>query len=165
MHHALKSMTRFLTAAAAVIAISAPVPVAKAADIALDGPAYFSVAKKARYYSGGAWQGGRYLNLGRGYYRRADLGIGAVDNYSPYESGDLSFEFWAMPFYGATKGVILMTTDIGWLEGDQSFVDLEMTGSARFLNRKRFPEMNLWEYTYYGWEFRDAFAFARRSRL
>lgn len=165
MNPHLKPMIRMFAAAAAVFAISAPAPMAKAADITLDGPAFFSLAKKARYFSGGSSQGGRYENLGRGYYRRANLGIGAVDNYSPYESGDLSFEFWAMPFYGATKGVILMTTDIGWLEGDQSFVDLEMTGSAISLNRKRFPEMNIWEYTYDGWAFRDAFAFARRSRL
>lgn len=165
MHQAINPMIRLFTAAATVFAFSAPAPMAKAADIALDGPAYFSLSKKARHYSGGAGQGGRYLNLGRGHYRRANLGIGAVDNYSPYESGDLSFEFWALPFYGATKGVILMTTDLGWLEGDQSFVDVEMTGFAISLNRKRFPEMNIWEYTYKGWAFRDAFAFARRSRL
>lgn len=165
MYQHLKPMIRLFTAAAAVLAISAPAPMAKAADIVLDGPAFFSLAKKARYYSLGAGQGGRYYNLGRGYYRRADLGIGAVDNYSPYESGDLSFEFWAMPFYGATKGLILMTTDIGWLEGDQSFVNLEMTGSALSPKRRAFPEMNIWEYTYYGWSFRDAFTFTRRTKL
>lgn len=165
MHPVIKSMLCGFTAAAAVFAVSATAPTVAASEITLDGPAYFSLSKKARFYSRGSSQGGRYSNLGRGYYRRADLGIGAVDNYSPYETGDLSFEFWALPFYGATKGVVLMTTDIGWLEGDQSFVDLEMTGSAVFLNRRRFPEMNIWEYTYDGWEFRDAFAFARKTRL
>lgn len=162
----MKTMLNCFSAAAAVVllTLSAAAPAAKA-ELTMDGPASFRLSGKVRYYSGGAGQGGRYYNLGADYYKRARLRIGAIDNHSGAESGDLSFEFWAMPYYGATRGVILMTTDIGWLEGDQSFVALEVSGYAISLKRRRFPEMNLWEYTSGGWRFCDAFTFTRKSRL
>ena len=77
----------------------------------------------------------------------------------------MSFEIWAMPYYGATKGIILMTRHLNPLYANNYYVSKERTGYAISLDAYRFPELNLWEFTRNGWKWRDALTFKRKGYL
>ena len=77
----------------------------------------------------------------------------------------MSFELWAMPYYGATSGTILMTKGVSSLWGGYNYADYISTGKAISLNRYRYPELNLFEYAYSGWKWRDALSFSYKNLL
>lgn len=151
----------FGIAFAAVVSMFGGIPVAKAADLDMRG--YGSVNESAyetySYY--GASQSGRYRNLGEGYYRRTTIGVDGIRNYSGYRSGSISFELWAMPYYGATSGTVLMTTNAGTVYGFSTKLNVYRTGNKMAYDGYAFPELNIWEYTSRGWRFRDNIAFSR----
>ncbi len=152
--------------AAAALALALFAPAASAAKLTLDGYGYYEFQSRNHYYGhGGAEQNGRYSYLGRGYYHKTEIGMDYLTNRSRRRSGDLSIEFWAMPFYGATSGTILMTRSRDSLGGGDSLENVDPRGQAISLDKRRFPEINVWEYTRRGWKFRDALTFTRKNRL
>lgn len=138
---------------------------AVAADVTLEGFGYYELGNRTSYYRYGTAQRGRYSNLGAGYYRTSEIGMDEVANHSNSRSGSLSFELWALPYYGATSGTVLMTQQLSPLWGGYSHIDIASYGRALSLNRYRYPELNLYEFTRYGWQWRDALSFGYRTRM
>lgn len=163
----MKSILHHLTAATvALLAVTAAIPEAKAAQVTLDGTGFYSLARRLVYHpEPGLKQSGRKPYLGEGYYHKAEIGMDYITNRSTRRSGDLSFELWAMPYYGANSGIILMTKGLNRLGGGNSYRDASPEGFAVLLDRRRFPELNLWEYTRRGWKYRDALSFTRKANL
>jgi|GEM_PF-1777623 len=152
---------RFGIAFVAVVSMFGGISGAKAADLELRGYGSVSESQFEKYSSRGAKQGGRYRNLGEGYYRRTIIGVDAIENYSTWRSGGLSFELWAMPYYGATSGSVLMTTNAGSVSGRSAKWNVYRRGSKVALDDYAFPELNLWEFTRSsGWSFRDNITFS-----
>lgn len=138
---------------------------ARAADVTLDGSGYYELGSRASYYRYGTAQSGRYSNLGAGYYNSSEIGMDEVANHSSARTGSLSFELWALPYYRATRGTVLMTQQLGPLWGGYSYLDVSSFGRALSLNRYLYPELNLYEYTRLGWRWRDALSFSYRELL
>jgi len=162
----MKAITRNITAAAAaIITLIGASPQSNAAKLTLDGSGYYEFGNKVRHSTEGVSQTGRYSNLTGAYYRRTEIGMDWITNHSANRSGKLSFEFWGMPYYGATKGVVLMTRSLGALSGGHYNGHVSRKGHAVFLNEYRFPEINLWEKTNKGWLFRDALSFKDNNLL
>jgi hypothetical protein len=159
----MKTLARTLVTAALSLIIS--VPVAHAADITLDGYGFYKLAYGDSYLRGGAKQSGRYRNLGADFYRRAQIGMDYASNNSATRSGDLSFELWALPYYGATSGPILMTSGLRSLRGGRFYRNLRSNGSAISLDEYQFPDLSIWEFTASGWIFRDSLTFSRKDLL
>lgn len=157
----MKSLAnKIIAAAIALVALVGTAPEAKATSLTLDGTAGYTLGASKSYYSGGAYQSGRYSNLGAGYYRSGNIRISRITSHSSNRSGSLSFELWAMPYYGATSGSVLMTTGMSPLNGYYYYYNVSKYGSAKFVNKYRYPELNLFEYTSYGWSWRDDFTFS-----
>lgn len=162
----MKSLVQKLSlVTAALFAVGTSIPDAQAANLTLDGFGYYDIQNRVRFFPGGAKQGGRYRNLGADYYHKTTIEMDFITNRSYSRSGSMSFEFWAMPYYDANKGIILMTRGIGALGSRGSVVGADKTGYAVSLNARRFPELNLWEYTRSGWRFRDSLTFTRKTYL
>jgi len=145
---------QFGIASVAMISMFGGVSVAKASNLRLQGYASVNESSYERYRNG-AWQGGRYRNLGEGYYRRTTIRMKRIRNYSNWRSGSTSFELWAMPYYGANSGTVLMTSNAGRINRHSSKWNVRRTGNKVALDGYAFPELNLWEYTRNGWRFRD----------
>jgi len=155
-----------LAAAAAIVAgaiISAPG--ATAADIVFEGRGAYHFGGAVNYYKNGIEQGGRYKNLGADDYRKCTINVDHVTNRSKSATGTLSLEFWAMPYKGATAGIILMTKGLEPLPKLKSYNQISGYGYAIYLDRRKFPEFNIWERTRSGWKFRDALKFTAKRRL
>jgi hypothetical protein len=104
-------------------------------------------------------------NLGAGYYHNVEIGIDFLTNHSTVSSGSLSYEFWAMPYYNATSGIILATHGVDSMKAGSSHSNFSRDGLTVLLNARRFPEQNLWELTRNGWKFRDVLRFTRKNLL
>lgn len=152
---------RFGIALVAMVSMFGGISVAKAADLEMRGYGSVSESTYETYSAYGAAQGGRYRNLGAGYYRRTTIGVDGIRNYSSNRSGSISFELWAMPYYGATSGTVLMTTNAGDVYGYSTKWNVYRTGNKLAFDGYAFPELNIWEYTSRGWRFRDYIAFSR----
>lgn len=162
----MKVITRNITAAAAaIITLIGASSQSQAVNLTLDGSGFYEFGNTVRHSTEGVSQSGRYSNLTGAYYRRAKIGMDWVTNNSRNRSGKLSFEFWGMPYYGATKGLVLMTRSMGALSGGHFYETVTRKGHAVFLNEYRFPEINLWEKTKNGWRFRDALSFKQDNLL
>lgn len=163
----MKSLTQHLaTAAIALLAVNATISESQAAKVTLDGYGHYEYRTPEKYYLGsGPKQGGRYRYLGEGYYRKITIGVDYITNRSGKRSGDLSLEFWAMPYYKATTGITLLARAKDPLGAGKSYKDAPRDGRAVSLGRRRFPEINIWEYTRKGWKFRDALSFTRKNLL
>lgn len=163
----MKSKIQQLTAAAVTLCtFAASAPKAEAADITLDGYGYYSRSNYERFYgNGGKTQSGRVRYLQSDYYRKTEIGIDFLTNRSNSKSGSLSFEFWALPYYGATRGIVLMSLGTSPLNGGTSKRNFHGDGFAVSLDASKYPELNIWEYTRNGWKFRDALSFTRKARL
>ena len=161
----MKSLLTSLTVAVAA-SFAFVAPQANAAKITLDGSGYYELGTRFKFYSGGVKQSGRYQRLGSDYYHKAVIGMDWITNRSRSRSGYLSFELWAMPYYGAKRGVVLMTRGLDPLRGGSYYFERAREGYAIFLDRRRFPEINIWELTNRrGWQFRDALSFRRKDVL
>lgn len=161
MKFLFKSLT---TAAIALIAV-APLSESRASTIQLDGFGYYKLSTKVKYRGDPPSQGGRYSSLGSDYYHNTTYQMDFITNSSKGKSGSLSYEFWGLPYYGSTKGIVLMTRGLKQMNGKSSIPNLEKSGAGIYLDRRRFPEMNIWEYTNKGWQFRDALSFTRKDWL
>ena len=162
----MKSILHNITAVAtALVAVASSIPEAQAANIRLKGSGYYELGDYDTFSRYGKKQSGRYESLGGGYYHDTEYGMDSISNTSGYRSGSLSYEFWAMPYYGATSGVVLMTRGLSPLSGDRRYLDLYRFGGGVSLDRYRYPEQNIWEYTNRGWKFRDSLAFTRKTLL
>lgn len=162
----MKSIIRNLTAAtAALVTLFAAAPESQATKVTLDGAGYYDLGTTIKYYGGGVKQSGRYGNLGADYYHKATISMKWITNRTSNRSGDLSFEFWGLPYYGATKGIVLMTRSAGPLNGGAYYFEKAWKGYAIFLDEYRYPELNLWEYTRKGWKWRDALSFRQNNLL
>jgi hypothetical protein len=162
----MKSIIHQLTAVASVLfAVAVSAPESQATNVRLKGSGYYDLGSYHVFLRGGKEQSGRYRNLGRDYYHKIEYGMDYITNRSDYKSGSLSYEFWAMPYYGATSGIVLMTRGLSPLWGGERYVDLYRNGWGISLDRYRYPEQNLWEYTGSGWKFRDSLAFSRKTLL
>jgi hypothetical protein len=153
------------TAAVALFAVAASIPEAQATRVTLDGVGYRTLSTSYRYYRYAPEQTGRYESLGADYYRNAEIGIRRITNRGTRRSGSMSFELWAMPYYGATSGIVLMTNGVDPLRAGFRYNDVAGIGKAVFLDRRRFPELDLFEYTSNGWKWRDALTFSNSTRL
>ncbi|NJM38905.1 MAG: hypothetical protein HC845_14140 [Akkermansiaceae bacterium] len=154
------------TVAVAIIIASATALESRATDLFLEGSGYFELDKKVKFFGDrGKKQSGKFKYLGADFYRKAEVGIDEVVNDSKFRSGTMSFEFWAMDFFGAESGIILMTHKVSPLKARRFYDGLDRRGYAIFLDERRYPELSLWEFTIDGWEFRDALSFSRKSRL
>lgn len=162
-----KYIQKFTAAAAMIVASVAMIPETNAAAVKLDGSGYYILRPTKVYYPNGARQTGRYLNrsLGAGYYHNVEIGIDFITNRSTFPSGSLSWEFWAMPFYQATSGIILATHGVRAFRPGESVPNMAKVGMSVFLNARRFPEQNLWELTANGWRFRDVLRFTTKNLL
>ena len=161
----MKSLLTSFVAVVAALIVFQPSE-ARATKVTLDGSGYYELGRKFKFYGGGVKQSGRYRRLGADYYHKAVIGMDWITNRSRSRSGYLSFEFWAMPYYGADKGVVLMTRGLDPLRGGSYYFEKARDGWAIFLDRRRFPEINLWELTgRRGWKFRDALSFRRKNIL
>lgn len=163
----MKSLLQKLTAGTALAcAFAFAIPEASATDITLDGYGYYSRSNSMRYFGkNGKKQSGRYNYLGADYYRSTRIGMDFLTNRSQNKSGSLSFEFWAMPYYGATTGIVLMTVGTNPMPGGRSKRNFSVQKFGVSLETKRYPELSIWEYTRDGWDFRDALSFSRKSWL
>jgi hypothetical protein len=158
-------MKTIFSAALSLITLANSIPAAQAADVTLDGYGYYKLSYYDAYLRKGAKQGGRYRNLGADYYRKAEISMDFASNRSNTRSGDLSFELWALPFYGATSGTILMTHGLKYLKPNQYIRGLRKAGSAISLAEYQFPDFSIWEYTTEGWVFRDSLTFSKKDWL
>jgi len=156
---------RFGIAFVAMVSMFGGISVAKAADLELRGYGSVNESPYQSYLYYGAAQDGRYRNLGAGYYRRTTIAVDGIRNYSNFGSGSLSFELWAMPYYGASSGSVLMTTNAGTVFGLATKLNVIRTGNKVGYGGFAFPELNLWEYTRNGWGFRDNITFSRSRRM
>lgn len=157
---------KFTTAAIILTAAVTTLSESQAAKIRLDGYGSYANRSKVNYYNkGGPKQAGRYSKLGSDYYHKISYKMDFVTNRSNKKSGSLSYEFWAMKYYQATTGIVVMTRNVDPMKGQKSIKNLKRTGLAVYIDRKRFPEMNIWEYTKKGWKFRDALSFAYKDWL
>ncbi|MBK1814941.1 hypothetical protein JIN84_04900 [Luteolibacter yonseiensis] len=161
----MKSITHLLAAAIAVTTAFISAPKAEATPVVLRGAGYYKIANKIKYYVNVPSQSGRFRHLGEGYYQKTTYGFDYIVNRGNKRSGDLSFEFWAMPYFGATSGEILMTRGRDPLKAGKSYRDADSTGQAVNIDERAFPEINLWEYNGRNWVNRDAFTFSRSTRL
>lgn len=162
----MKSIPRnIVAAAAAVLTLLGSTPKSQAVNVVLDGYGYYKLGTQIDYVGKGAEQSGRYVNLGADYYHKTTIGVEWITNKSNKNSGNLSFEFWGMPYYGATKGIVLMTRYAPALKAHNYHYDPYWKGWGIFLDEWRFPELNLWEYTKKGWQWRDALSFKRKNLL
>ncbi|MES2997309.1 MAG: hypothetical protein V4733_10925 [Verrucomicrobiota bacterium] len=139
---------------------------AVASDIQLRGPANYILSNDIGYDPDGKRQDGRYSNLGDGYYSEGEVRTRWVINHSGHRTGWLACEFWALKFVDATSGPILLTGGVEPLEGGE-VREFGADGWVRFLNRRRFPDINVWERTTKTkrWLFRDAITFNRKDLL
>ena len=163
----MRSLLQKFTAAAIVLTTAvSTVPESQAAQVQLDGYGYYTNRPKVVYYGKrGPKQSGSYSYLGADYYHKVSYRMDFVTNHSKGKSGSLSYEFWAMPYYQASTGIVLMTRSMKQIGGHRSVSNPSRTGMAVDIDRKRFPEINIWEYTRSGWSFRDALSFAYRDWL
>ena len=162
----MKSIIHLLTTAIAAATVIVAAPAAKATDITLDGYGFYKVSKSMKYYKNpGPAQSGRYGRLGKGYYHKTTYGFDFITNRDGNRSGDLSFEFWALPYKGANSGPILMTRAKNPLAGGKSYKDASPSGQGVNLEERAFPDINVWEYTKKGWKFRDALTFSKSTWL
>ncbi len=164
----MRTFVKKLTSAAvALCAVAVSIPETQAAKVTLDGFGYYALKKKVTYYGNNSVpkQSGRYKSLGSDYYHKLAYQMDFITNRSNSQSGSLSWEFWAMPYLGSTSGIIIMTRQLQPFGPRKSFKNLEKEGLGIYIDRKRFPEMNLWEYTRKGWQFRDALSFTRKTFL
>ncbi len=161
----MKFISHKLAAAFSLFAITTSIPEARSAAVKLKGSGYYLLGSYYVFSHGGKEQSGRYSYLGTDYYHKIEYGMDYITNTSGYRSGSLSYEFWALPYYGATSGIVLMTRGLGPLAGGQRYVNLYKYGWGISLNLYRYPEQNLWEYTSSGWKFRDSLAFTRKTLL
>jgi hypothetical protein len=146
----------------AVVSMFGGNSVAKAADLELRGLGSVNESAFEGYAFSGARQDGRYRNLGAGYYRRTTIGADGIRNHSNLSSGTVSFELWAMPYYGATSGTVLMTTNAGTYQRLSTRWNVFRTGNKMSYDGFAFPELNIWEFTRSGWGFRDNITFSRK---
>ncbi|MEO7100706.1 MAG: hypothetical protein ABI162_15195 [Luteolibacter sp.] len=156
---------KLTTSAFALFAAAAAIPEAHAAKLTLDGTGYCTIPGSEAYYPGGRLQSGRYTNLGADYYHTATIGIKAITNHSSTRSGSMSFELWAMRYYGATTGIVLMTEGLDTLKGGFHFSNVTVSHKAISLNVRRFPELDLFEYTSNGWKWKDVLTFSTKTLL
>lgn len=154
-----------LTAAMAAMAFTLAAPSAEAAKIRFEGPASYDLATRVKYRAKAPAQSGRYRTLGRGYYHAGTIGMRWIDNRSAKISGPLSFEFWALRFVGANSGPILSTSAVKRISGFDSFYDVRKSSYTLYIDRFRFPDINIWERRDGRWNFRDAFTFRFRDHL
>ena len=162
----MSSIARKITVAATMLAaIALSIPQARSADMRLEGEGYYKLTDRSKFFQEGVEQSGRYRNLGRDFYRQVEYGIDFIGNDSDKRSGSLSYELWALPFYGSTSGIILMTRGIQSIPGRSSIDGVVRTGYGVSLNKRRFPEQSLWEYTRKGWKFRDALSFTSKAEF
>ncbi len=162
----MKSILRKLsTAVAASIALVTSLQQSEAAKVTIDGSGYYELSTILKFYPTGYGQTGRRPYLGGGDYHAAKIGARWLSNNSEVKSGTLSFELWAMPFYGATDGIVLMTSAVPGISALKYYSNFRRSGHAAFINRNRVPELNLYEYTRSGWQWRDNLTFQRRTLL
>lgn len=154
-----------LSALAAVIALAGLSSPLHAAKVRLEGSGYYELGKSVDYDGNGKKQSGRKYTLGANFYHSGKISMEWIINRSGYKTGDLSFEFWGMPYYGATSGKVLMTRSLDRLSPYDDYHKKYRKGDAVFLDQYRFPEINIWEFTSNGWRFRDALSFKRKNLL
>ncbi len=161
--HSMKFiLSRFTTA---LIALAAVASSAQAANITLDGYGFYSLSRKVTYKGNPPHQGGRYKNLGSDYYHNITYQMDFITNRSNSGSGSLSWEFWAKTHYDAKSGIILITRGVSPMSSTSSIKNANKSGAGIYLDAKRYPEMNIWEYTNSGWEIRDLLTFTRKIFL
>ena len=151
--------------APAVIALAAVTSSTQAADITLDGYGFYSLGRKVTFKGNPPKQGGRYKNLGSDYYHNITYQMDFITNRSNSGSGSLSWEFWAMRYLDSKSGIILMTRGISPMSATSSIKNANKSGAGIYLDAKRFPEMNIWEYTNSGWEIKDYLKFTKQTYL
>ncbi len=163
----MKSIIQQITAAAvAITALVATAPELRATKLTLEGSGYYELGEEVRFYGGrGKKQSGKFKYLGADFYHKAEIGIEEVANNSKFRSGTMSFEFWALDFFGAESGLILMTHKVTPLKARRFYEELDRKGYAIFLDERLYPELSLWEFTIDGWQFRDALSFSKNKLL
>jgi hypothetical protein len=162
----MKSIIKGLTTAtAALFAVATILPEAQATLVTLEGYGSYKLANSDSYYPDAPVQRGRYESLGDGYYHRAVIKMDYITNRSRSYSGDMSFELWGMSYYNATTGLVLMTRGINPVRGKRSIRGVRSEGSAISIKERRFPELNLYEYTSNGWSPRDHLTFSKKAYL
>ena len=154
------NIRHLVTATISAVTVITSIPESRAADLTLDGSGYYSLDSREYRSNGRRLQSGRYTGLGTNYYHSAEIGMDEINNNSTVASGSMSFELWAMPYYGANRGPILMTYGLNPLQGGYYIPDVVAEGDAVSLNRYAFPELDLFEYTRKGWKWRDALTFS-----
>ena len=159
------TIKRLTTGAVALSAVLLSALDTRAADVRLEGYGDYVINDSEAFFPRPPKQSGRYRDLGRDYYHKAEIRMDYVSNLSRSGSGSLSFELWAMPYYDATSGIVLLTRAINPIRGGRSVDGASGSGYAVSLGKKRFPELSLWEYTRKGWINRDHLTFDYKDYL
>lgn len=133
-----------------VIALSAPL--AMAAKLKMDGGfVTLGVDKAIRFTQ----QSGRYPDLGKNYYRTATIGCTAIRNTSTAgRSGQLSLEYWALPYYTSKTGTPLMSVLLPSIKGGKRINNVNEIGPAAYYNAEGYVQLRLYEYTSGKWVLR-----------
>lgn len=98
---------------------------------------------------------GRYPNLGRNYYRTATIGCTAVRNTSATgRSGQLSLEYWALPFFTSKTGTPLMSALLPPINGGKRLNNVSKVGPAAYYNADGYVQMRLYEFSAGKWVLR-----------
>lgn len=149
----------------AVITVFGVMPSLNAANVTLDGYGFYSLGTKVTYIGNPPDQSGRYKSLGSDYYHNISYRMDFITNRSNSGSGSLSWEFWAMPYYDAQSGIVLTSRGINPMPKNYSIKNANRSGPGIFLDARRFPEMDLWEYTSSGWKSRSYLTFPKKIWL
>ena len=77
----------------------------------------------------------------------------------------MSFELCALNYYGATSGPVLMTYGLDPLKAGFQYSNVSAFGKAVSLNKRKYPEFELYEFTNKGWVWRDLLKFSSKTLL
>jgi hypothetical protein len=98
---------------------------------------------------------GRYSNLGKNYYRTATIGCTAVRNISASgRSGQLSLEYWALPFFTSKTGTPLMSALLPSIKGGKKLSNVSKVGPAAYYNADGYIQLRLYEFSAGKWVLR-----------
>lgn len=138
-------------------------PLARAAKLKIDGGfVTLGLNKVARL----SQESGRYPDLGRNYYRTATIGCKAISNTSKTgRSGQLSFEYWALPYLGADTGKPLMSVLLPSLKSGKKVSNLSKLNFAGYYNAYGYIQLRLYEMSGGTWVLRASKNIGNRQLL
>ncbi len=156
-------ITRTVVFGLTSLAFTLSAPLALAAKFKIDGGFVTLRSDRAIKLS---QESGRYPNLGRNYYRTASIGCKSVINTSKKGiSGQLSLEYWAMPYIDSTTGTPLMSVLLPPVKAGKRINDISKDAQAGYYNANGYIQLRLYEYSGGVWLLRSSKSVGSRQLL